>query len=418
MPINLLRSGTIAVWYLWLRTLGNPCSTCGRRKERWTVRHTGTRKLRLSPSYWVDLTLVDDLGRPLAGEEVRVRLSTGVELLATLDEAGHLRVDSPKRAPATLWLPGLDQADVPWGPPSPPVTPPAWLELVVTDPDGVPAAGEELVVRLPDGAVRRVVLDARGFARLEELPAGSCTVWLPSEETALVTGATSGPAAPPADAWLELVVEDDAGARCAGEVVIVTASDGARREVTLDEQGTARLDGLAPGPCRVQLPGEAIAGPGVVRAAPPAPPEPPAWLELDAEDDAGAPLADEPYRVELSTGELREGRLDASGRARLEELPPGPCRVSFPERDAVLGPRVVVAALAPPPPPPPPRGWLELRLVDEEGQAQAGARWRVEAAGGEVREGVLDAAGQARLEDLPTGPARVSFPELEGVERP
>jgi hypothetical protein len=57
------------------------------------------------------------------------------------------------------------------------------------------------------------------------------------------------------------------------------------------------------------------------------------WIEIELLDEAGDPVAGEAYRVTLPTGVLREGVLDAQGRARIDRLPPGPCQVSFPGID-------------------------------------------------------------------------------------
>ncbi len=57
------------------------------------------------------------------------------------------------------------------------------------------------------------------------------------------------------------------------------------------------------------------------------------WIEIELVDDNGEPVAGEKYRIVLPGGTVREGRLDARGRARLDELDPGNCEVSFPDRD-------------------------------------------------------------------------------------
>ncbi len=54
------------------------------------------------------------------------------------------------------------------------------------------------------------------------------------------------------------------------------------------------------------------------------------WLEVKLLDRDGSPMANEHYVLTLPDGATREGDLDADGRAKLEELPPGPCRVRFP----------------------------------------------------------------------------------------
>jgi len=57
------------------------------------------------------------------------------------------------------------------------------------------------------------------------------------------------------------------------------------------------------------------------------------WLEIELLDDEGKPVPGEQYQVALPDGTIRAGRLDADGRARIEGLDPGTCKVSFPNLD-------------------------------------------------------------------------------------
>ena len=61
-----------------------------------------------------------------------------------------------------------------------------------------------------------------------------------------------------------------------------------------------------------------------------------------------------------------------------------------------------------------PTHWIEVVLVDDDGRPVEGVAWRVEAADGEVFEGTLDETGVARVPTLTPGPAKVSFPKLDG----
>lgn len=57
-------------------------------------------------------------------------------------------------------------------------------------------------------------------------------------------------------------------------------------------------------------------------------------LELHLVDASGEPVPGEAFRVELPGGEIREGRLDASGKALVTGIPEaGTCRVNFPRWD-------------------------------------------------------------------------------------
>jgi type VI secretion system secreted protein VgrG len=57
------------------------------------------------------------------------------------------------------------------------------------------------------------------------------------------------------------------------------------------------------------------------------------WVEVVLTDEAGTPAAGEPYEVTLPDGSLASGTLDENGMARVEGFAPGPCHVSFPNRD-------------------------------------------------------------------------------------
>jgi uncharacterized Zn-binding protein involved in type VI secretion len=54
-------------------------------------------------------------------------------------------------------------------------------------------------------------------------------------------------------------------------------------------------------------------------------------VKFTLKDDAGLPLAGVRWRVRAPDGRVIEGRTDESGGARVDDLPPGKCRVSFPD---------------------------------------------------------------------------------------
>ncbi len=60
------------------------------------------------------------------------------------------------------------------------------------------------------------------------------------------------------------------------------------------------------------------------------------WVELEFKDKEGKPLKDIEYRATLSNGEVREGKLDGNGKAKLEKVPPGfvKCRLLFEGEDS------------------------------------------------------------------------------------
>lgn len=58
------------------------------------------------------------------------------------------------------------------------------------------------------------------------------------------------------------------------------------------------------------------------------------WIEIELLDADGKPVAGEAYRVTLPDGTtVADGTLDDKGRARVDNVDPGNCRVSFPNLD-------------------------------------------------------------------------------------
>ncbi len=57
--------------------------------------------------------------------------------------------------------------------------------------------------------------------------------------------------------------------------------------------------------------------------------------------------------------------------------------------------------------------WLEIELVDDEGNPVPGELYTVELPDGSTVSGRLDDQGQARLEGIDPGTAKVSFPDLD-----
>jgi hypothetical protein len=58
------------------------------------------------------------------------------------------------------------------------------------------------------------------------------------------------------------------------------------------------------------------------------------WVEVELVDQDGDPVPDVQYRVELPDGTTKTGKLGANGRARVSDIDPGTCKVSFPGFDA------------------------------------------------------------------------------------
>jgi hypothetical protein len=58
------------------------------------------------------------------------------------------------------------------------------------------------------------------------------------------------------------------------------------------------------------------------------------WIEVQLLDEKGKPVPNAKYQLELSDGSTRTGNLDPQGGARIDDIDPGDCQVSFPEIDA------------------------------------------------------------------------------------
>jgi hypothetical protein len=57
------------------------------------------------------------------------------------------------------------------------------------------------------------------------------------------------------------------------------------------------------------------------------------FIEVELVDDAGKPVANEAYLIELPDGTQRTGRTDGAGRVRLTGIDPGTAKISFPDLD-------------------------------------------------------------------------------------
>lgn len=57
------------------------------------------------------------------------------------------------------------------------------------------------------------------------------------------------------------------------------------------------------------------------------------WVEIELLNQDGKPVPNEPYRIELPDGTATEGCTDDRGRARVEGIDPGNCKISFTSLD-------------------------------------------------------------------------------------
>lgn len=57
------------------------------------------------------------------------------------------------------------------------------------------------------------------------------------------------------------------------------------------------------------------------------------WIAIELVDEKGKPIPNERFRIELPDGSYTEGKLDGAGQARLNDIDPGTCQVTFPDID-------------------------------------------------------------------------------------
>lgn len=60
--------------------------------------------------------------------------------------------------------------------------------------------------------------------------------------------------------------------------------------------------------------------------------------------------------------------------------------------------------------------WIEIKLVDQDGNPVANEKYELKLPDGSVQEGSLDAQGRARVEEIDPGNCTVCFPDIDGRE--
>jgi signal peptidase I len=55
------------------------------------------------------------------------------------------------------------------------------------------------------------------------------------------------------------------------------------------------------------------------------------WITLELVDENGDPIPERKFIIRLPDGSENNGTLDSNGKATIENLPPGPCEVEYPE---------------------------------------------------------------------------------------
>lgn len=231
--------------------------------------------------------------------------------------------------------------------------------------------------------------------------------------------------------WIELRVQLDDGS-LHPEPLRYEVVYGAGKVIsgTMEDGDTVRIEGIKGGRCKLRFPDLDAAcweeweeqGQGEPAPAPEVAVSPPAaaadWVELVLVGEDGHPLDEDPaYVLTCADGTTRRGFL-CQGRARVDGLPPGACRIAFPDVDGqawAVGPPEPVSEerALPPPAVAAPADWVELVLVGEDGEPlDEDPAYVLTCADGTTREGFL-LHGRARLDALPAGACRVTFPGLD-----
>lgn len=151
---------------------------------------------------------------------------------------------------------------------------------------------------------------------------------------------------PATKTWIEIELLDMDGNPMPGEPYAITLPDGTVREGTLDGQGRAYFGNLDPGNAEIRWPardGDATAPAAPLGQSPGTAPRSTGsggpsrherhWVEIELLDMGGAPVPFERYWIRLPDGTVREGALDAEGRAFFDDLDPGQCEIRWVSRD-------------------------------------------------------------------------------------
>ncbi len=108
---------------------------------------------------------------------------------------------------------------------------------------------------------------------------------------------------------------------------------------------------------------------------------------------------------QVPTGE-HSIKVTLQGNAAKIFLPPGQVAVTLQDRDNLTVP-VPVRPIA---------NWIEIRLVDQDGNPVAQARYEIRLPDGNINQGALDENGSARFDGIKPGQAAVRFPEIDARE--
>ncbi len=125
--------------------------------------------------------------------------------------------------------------------------------------------------------------------------------------------------------WIAIQLLDENDQPVPREPYWIRLPNGQIREGSLNDEGSVRLDPVPCGTCLVRFP--KADGPALRRVSTHVNT---GWITIKLLDEAGQPVAGQPYSVTLPDGKKVDGKLDRQGQARHDGIPEGKCQVSFP----------------------------------------------------------------------------------------
>lgn len=137
---------------------------------------------------WIEVQLLDEDGVGVPREPYWVRLPNGEVREGRLDDNGLVRFDP---IPCGICLVRFPRNKSPIEQEAARAKGDHWIEVRLLDLDDVPLAGEQYAITLPDNSKRNGKLDARGIARLDGIPEGTCIVEFPGIDRADFATSTS-----------------------------------------------------------------------------------------------------------------------------------------------------------------------------------------------------------------------------------
>ncbi len=123
--------------------------------------------------------------------------------------------------------------------------------------------------------------------------------------------------------WIEFSFVDDDGEPLKNEPYTLILPNNVTQEGTLDSTGSARIEDIASGSCKISFPKRDYEEWELYD-------ENARWLDIFLEDDDGLPVAEADYIVSLPDQTEIKGKLNAKGKARIENIPSESVKVSFP----------------------------------------------------------------------------------------